>query len=44
MKHRVNDNVFRNINGNYMSFIYFNNNFYYDRIRLDIKEGMRIIL
>ena len=35
-------NVFRNTNGNYINLIYFNNTFYYDRNRLDIKEGMRI--
>ena len=35
-------NVFRNKTGNYINLIYFNNSFYYDRNRLDIKEGMRI--
>lgn len=36
------DNVFRNINGNHMTFIYYNNNFYFDSNRFDISEGMRI--
>lgn len=37
-----NGKVFRNVNGNYISIIYYNNCFYYDGNRMELKENMRL--
>ena len=36
------NNVFKNINGNHILFIYYNDNFYFDSNKVVLSEGMRI--